>query len=227
MRSVISRVVGRVLAVVFGAIMLVRRPRPIHARGIMLDGEITRLPAGPPSGIGWIDDADAPATATVARLSRSVGLPSVLPDVIGLAVRFEHGGHAADIEFASTGIGVPTRFFLQPHRSPSRARLGTLLPYRGRFGPVLLLARTMSPADLPAGGPPLAAALSAAPWRLRLYWATPRGKWHSFAELTLRRPEAGIPADLRFDAVRHLLPGAAAYEWVRQVRQPSYVLAQG
>lgn len=226
MRALAAGVAGRILAAVFALIAVVRKPRPIHSRGIMLDGEITRLAVRPTSGISSIDDAGAAPLAVTARVSRSVGLPSPLPDVIGLAMRFEHDGGTADIEFASTGLGVPWRFLLRPHFSPSHARLSIVLPYRGRRGPVLLCARTLTPGDLPPGGPPLAAALGEAPWRLRLYHARPTGKWHPFADLALRRPVAGMPADMRFDAGRHPLPGADTYEWVRAVRQPSYDAVQ-
>ncbi len=32
---------------------------------------------------------------------------------------------------------------------------------------------------------------------------------------------------LRFDSVRHPLPGAGTYRWVERVRQPSYLRVQG
>jgi hypothetical protein len=54
-----------------------------------------------------------------------------------------------------------------------------------------------------------------------LFFASPRGRWHPFAILTLRRA-AGRSDDLRFDAGRRMLPGARMDEWIRAVRQPSY-----
>jgi hypothetical protein len=159
-------------------------------------------------------------------VSRSIGLPSALPDVIGLALRLEVDGRPADIELASTGFGVPLRFALMLHRSPSRARLGTLLPYRGEAGPRLLCARTLAPRSLPAGVRALDTALTQEPWRLRLFFASPGGKWHPFADVTLRAGADRPSDDMRFDAVRHPLPGAGTYPWVRALRQPSYELAQ-
>jgi hypothetical protein len=208
----------------FAGILLVRRPRPIHARGLVLRGHLTWLGATTRSGIAWIDAPPAAPVAIVGRVSRSVGLPSALPDVYGLALRVETSDGPADIELASTGLGPMSRFLLLPRLSLARAQLGTLFPYRGTDGPRLLLARTVAPASLPAEG--LDEVLARREWRLRLYVARPRGRWHPFAEVSLRA--SGEPDDptLRFDAVRRSLPGADAYGWVRALRQPSYRLAQ-
>lgn len=220
-----ARIGGAILRQVFRAILLVRRPRPIHSRGLILRGHITWLDSPVRSGIGWVDERPASALPVVARVSRSVGLPSPLPDIYGLALRFEANGQPADIELASTGLGPLTRFALLPHRSPARARFGTLLPYRSARGPRLLAARTVAPAFLPPSG--LEDALTGQDWRLRLYVASTRGAWHPFAELSLRAQGENDDPGLRFDAVRHPLPGAKTYPWVRALRQPSYRLAQG
>ena len=227
MRLILARLVGGALRLLFAAILVVRRPRPIHAKGLVLQGEITWLRGAAESGIRWIDEPPLEPQHVVARVSRSVGLPAWLPDVIGLALRIDAGGRPADLELASTGFGVPSRFVLAVHRSPSRARLGTLLPYRSERGPVVLCARTCSPVGLPGRQAALEAALTREPWRLRLYHASPTGKWHPFAELALRPAADEADEQLRFDAVRHVLPGAGTYAWTRAMREPSYRLAQG
>lgn len=218
---------GQALRALFAAIMLVRRPRPIHARGRMLEGELRWLGNPTAAGIAWIDQATSEPVPVTARLSRSIGLPAPLPDIIGLALRFGEDERAADLELASTGFGVPGRFLLLPHRSPSAARLGTLLPYRSSRGPLLLCARTLPAAPLPAGGDALDEALAERGWHLRLFFAHRGGKWHPCADVSLRLSVPQPPDQLRFDAVRRPLPGAEAYPWVRALRQPSYRLAQG
>lgn len=218
---------GRMLRLVFMGILLVRRPRPIHPHGVALAGNVRWLPGAVPAGIDWIDRPPVGnVQEAVARLSRSVGTPDPLPDVIGLAIRFDTPQGPADLELASTGFGFPSRFWLAPHRSPSKARLTTLLPYRGATGPVLIAARTIAPPDLPSALEQVAAKVDATPWRLRLYHAAPRGLWHAFATVELAPVAGSDDTPLRFDASRHLLPGAGMYGWVRPLRDPSYELVQ-
>ena len=225
MPPVVSPILGAVFRGVFGAILLVRRPRPIHAHGVVLSGTLTRHPHRQRSGLGWVDAPSADEVEVLARASRSVGLPAPLPDLVGLALRIDGPDGPADVELASTGFGVPGRFVLAPHRSPSRARLGTLFPYRGAAGPVLLCARTLEPRDLPVGLDALEARLRDEVWRLEVYWATPRSRWRAFALLELRATGES-DAGLRFDAVEHPLPGVGTYAWAAAVRQPSYRLSR-
>lgn len=217
-----ATVVGRALGAGFATLAAVRRPHPIHPHGALLRGSLRRSGSALETGVRWIDEADPQPVPVVARVSRSVGLPQPLPDVIGLAVRFDGAAGPVDIELASTGSGRLSRWALLAHRSPSRAHLGSLLPYRAPSGPVLLAARTVAPADLPASPASLAERLATEPWRLQLLVARPRGPWHAFAELELRREAGPLDPLLRFDAGRHLLPGALHYDWVVRLRQPSY-----
>lgn len=226
MKAPLARVTGLALRGFFGAALRLRRPRPIHARGRVLSGVVEWMPGASPSGVGWVDEAPLAPVRVVARLSRSLGLPPLLPDVIGLALRIEGEHGPADIELATTGVGFPSRFMLVPHRSASSGTFGTLFPYRGARGPVLLCARTVPPRTLPVGGPELDDALLRAPWRLRLYHATPAGKWQPFATLTLRLDGDQNDTELRFDAVHRPIPGAETYPWVRAVRQPTYSRVQ-
>ncbi|WP_146752022.1 hypothetical protein [Microbacterium sp. SMR1] len=214
-RAPLARGAGMLLRGFFGALLMLRRPRPIHVRGTMLTGTVRWVGPERRSGISWIDEPPQSGEAkVVARLSRSVGLPDALPDIYGLAVRLSGESaspevDAGDIEFASTGRGVPLRYALLPLRRPERARFGILLPYRGRRGPVLLSATTVD------GSP------DAADWRLLLSFASPLGSWRPFALVRLTR--AAWPGEQpRFDAGRRVLPGARVYPWVRALRQPSY-----
>jgi hypothetical protein len=215
-------VVGRLLAEGFGLLQRIRHPRPIHPHGVALEGTV-RFLTGSTTGLPVLDSPPAAEITVSARVSRSLGVPSPLPDVIGLAVRLAVPTGAADVLFASTGFGVPSRFWLAAQRSPSRARFTTFFPYRSAGGPVLLAARTIEPEDLPTGLPELAAALERTTWRLRLYSATITGRWHPFAVLELGRA-AGSPVDTpdHYDPVRNLLPGSEWYAWARRVREPSY-----
>src|SRR5215217_6631521 len=131
----ISEAAGRAFAGLFRVLKVARPVRPIHPKGVGLTGELARTGnAGSPSGVEWLD---APGTDSVqARFSRSAGLPSRLPDVLGLALRLTpsdggasgasdsgasgasdggaSGGGAADVLLSSTGWNLPGRFLLQP-----------------------------------------------------------------------------------------------------------------
>ncbi len=223
----VAAAVGFALGAGFAALAAVRRPRPVHPHGVLLHGSLRRTGTDLATGVAWIDEPDDRPVPLLARSSRSIGLPPPLPDVEGLALRFEAAHGPADLELASTGRGWPGRFVLALHRSPSRAHLGSLLPYRSPSGPLLLAAQSRSPDDLPASPRELGDRLAREPWQLRLLVARPRGPWHEFAELELSRAPGPIDPLVRFDAVRHPLPGLAQYEWVRRVRGPAYVLVQG
>ncbi|MBT2484332.1 MULTISPECIES: hypothetical protein [unclassified Microbacterium] len=224
--SLTSRLGGWLLRGGIAVLLLLRRPRPIHSRGAVFEGEMTALRRGATSGIGWIDDPpDGPVTI-VARVSRSVGLPSLLPDVYGIGIRWEHDGAPVDLQLSSTGIGFPGRYLLMPRLTLSRAVLSSVLPYRTARGPVLLCARTVPARRLPGDLAALRQSVDEKPWTLRLYFASPRGKWHPFADARLSRSRPDDDPDLRFDIDTNPLPGAATYPWVRALRQPSYRLSQ-
>lgn len=227
MPTTVFRLAGSALRAVMAVVLLLRRPRPIHAHGVVFEGDLVLLEGRRASGIRWFDAPPAAAVPVVVRVSRSVGLPPWLPDVWGLGVRWTHDGRDVDLELASTGVGVPGRHVLLPRRSPSRATMSSIFPYRSPQGPVLLAARTMPPRSLPADLDALREAVARHPWVLRLYSASPRGRWHPIGELRLRDPRAGDDPDLRFDIDRKPLPGADSYGWARALRRPSYRLAQG
>ncbi|MET1052099.1 MAG: hypothetical protein ABWX65_05605 [Mycetocola sp.] len=222
-----SAVAGRIISRAFTLLQNVRHPRPIHPHGVALTGTLRFLTDTTPSGIGFVDQPPAAELPITARVSRSVGVPAPLPDVIGLALRWEGPDGTADIALASTGFGVPSRFWLAAHRSPSRARFTTLFPYRTERGPILLAARTIGPNDLPSEPHALAAALDTTTWRLRLYHATPTGRWHPFAVVELQHEGPMLDSRERFDPVRHPLPGSTTYRWARRLREPSYARVQG
>ncbi|MUK03363.1 hypothetical protein GM708_16505 [Vibrio cholerae] len=230
MTGTASSAIGKAFECVFRAIKHVRRHRPIHSRGLRLDGTAVVHHHGLSSGISWIDQPGT--TQATARVSRSAGTPDGLPDIVGLAVRLHHPGSGAapstfsDVLLSSTGWAFPLRFVLTPRMRASRAPLTTMMPYRGDHGPVLLGARTLSPSGLPSSLRGFSRFLGASPWQLGLYFATPRGRWQHFGTLTLRLSPGEEEKDLRFDAVLHPLAGAQTYDWARKVREPSYALSR-
>ncbi|WP_258006631.1 SRPBCC family protein [Arthrobacter sp. AFG20] len=151
-----------------------------------------------------------------------------------------------DVLFASTGWGVPGRFVLLPKLDIATARFTTLMPYKGANGPVLLGLRTLSLPGRATGradtGGNFRESLRTGDWTLALHYATPAGRWVQAGVLHLRAAaqDAGHPdstetasADagggdtaIRFDPLKHPLPGAGTYPWARRLRERSYQAAR-
>jgi hypothetical protein len=221
-----SRLIGYGLAEVIRLVQVFRRGRPVHPSGVALVGHLQRIPAaGERSGIAWLDE---PGIGVVrARYSRGLGLPESWPDILGLALRVEEQGAPCDVLLASTGVSTLGRFLVFFRRRVDRAALGSMMPYKGSRGPIVLSARTLlSPVPLPGSLPAFRQALDGGLWRLGLYWARPSGHWFQFGILELQldpdRPEHAN----RHDPVLNAPPGARTYDWTRNLRERSYRLAR-
>lgn len=230
MDELVSIVVGEGLGAVIAGIRRLRHPRPVHPRGLILTGGIEWLPRRSAAGVDWID-APHGERPVLARLSRSIGLPTRLPDVIGVALRIAStstdGDDFGDLLLASTGLGVPSRFALTPNFSPASARFSSIIPYQGDLGRVLVAARTLTAPSLPVAPSEQAKALDGDVWVLQLMHASPTSRWHPFANVTLTREgESSVDTDVRFDPVAHPLPGTRISTWARRVREPGYAEAQ-
>jgi hypothetical protein len=204
---------GTVLAKLFQTLAIVRRSKPLHPKGVVLTAVLRRTGAPQPWGARWLDQPGE--DHGVARLSRAVGLPRPLPDILGLALTFnDTTGARHDLLLASTGLGVSTRFVLVPRRDPTIATYSCLLPYASPRGSVLLAA---VPAHN-AGTHPTAASLT-----FRMLAAAPRGAWQEFGVLRITpRPNADPDPPLRFDPVLNELPGLRYYPVLTKLREPSY-----
>ena len=154
----LSGAAGQVLAASFKALKVLRPNRPIHPTGVALTGTIEKRPGCVGSGILWID---APGTSAVsARLSRSLGMPSGWPDILGLALRVTTEAGPADVLLASTAMSWPGRLPFTAHRYASNSKLTSLMPYKGSGGPVLLAVRP----EVAGKGLPATPQLSAGRW---------------------------------------------------------------
>jgi hypothetical protein len=202
-----ARAAGTALGATTGALgHALHRVKPLHPEGELFRATITRVGArGLAAGVPWLETAgESPA---IVRVSRAVGLPHPLPDIVGLAIRVDPSEHAADLLLASTGTGRLGRFVLRPHLPGRTGTLTSLLPYRTPAGPLLL------------------AAAPAAHGGFELQWALGTGAWRTFGLLHLGAPYDGDPP-VSFDPVLHVLPGLAHYDWVRRLREPAYRTAR-
>jgi hypothetical protein len=81
---------GRILEGVFGLAGLVRpAAKPLHPSGRLRTARLQRHGLSGPdrTGVPWIDDPGE--SRALVRFSRAVGLPDVLPDIHGLAIRIQ------------------------------------------------------------------------------------------------------------------------------------------
>ena len=200
---------GQALRAATGAIATLRpADKPLHPAGAVTTGVLRRLGPDVGSGAAWLDEPGE--DEVLVRQSRAVGLPAPAPDIFGLALRVPVPGDGyGDLLFATTGRGRVTRFVLTAGRTPYSRPMTTLLPYRTPAGPVLLSAEHHGERTL------------------TLAWATGRGDWTTFATLQLpAHPTRADDEPVSFDPVRHPLPGLEVYDWVRRLREPSYLTAR-
>jgi hypothetical protein len=139
----------------------------VHAVGVSFHG---RLTLEPDSLFGSVLGGP-PTRPALVRLSKSVGLPGGLPDLLGVALRVpagegevDGGADLLDLLLGSTGRRPPAHLALLPSGRWWGGPYSTLLPYRAR-GQLVLLgvdagdAPRTAPADpataaaLVAGGP--------------------------------------------------------------------------
>ncbi len=218
---------GLAVGVAFALLTRVRRGKPIHIRGVVLTARLRRDGTGR-SGVPWVDEvAD---DDVVVRLSRSVGLPAGWPDVHGLAVRDESAGW--DLLLSTTFAAPVLRHVLRPGLRPDRGTYGSVVPFRGPHGPVLVAAQPPPGRRLPADPAELGEDLTLTPATFTLAWTDLRGEWEPFGTL-----EVGTRVDLaaagargpdlpvRFDPLR-TPPGLKTYRWVARVREPAYAAAR-
>lgn len=200
-------------ALVAGARRLRTGPRPLHPRGVVRRGTIV------------LDDSDAPgarelgapyvATA-VARVSRAAGLPSPLPDVFGVAVRWQRDGRPQDLLLSGTGLGPLSRFLLVPRRRPLSGPHSTLMPFLDGTGRPVLVGAVPMP-DTPDDGS----------IDLVLVSARPGGAWQRCGRLICpARPDDADDPGLRFDPVQHVPGDLRVPAWAARLRRPAYRTAR-
>jgi hypothetical protein len=204
--DVLARTTGGLLAAGTRALgAAAHRAKPLHPKGTIRRATVTRDGGPVRCGVAWIDEPGS--DDALVRVSRAIGLPEVLPDIHGLALRIEQAGGPGDLLLASTGTGRLTRFLLTAARGPAGRPLTTLLPYHSPRGPLLVAA---VPDSLRA---------------FELLWAGPIGPWHRFGRLDLGEA-LGDDQQVSFDPVLNQIPGLSQYGWVTRLREPAYWTAR-
>lgn len=114
----------------FELLARVRGAQVFHPRGMGLAGA---LHAVDPQYEKLLGASESPA---VVRISKGLGLPGGLPEVLGLAIRvLDREGRPWDLALATTGSGALSRLVPLPARGWDSARYGSLMAYRFADGP--------------------------------------------------------------------------------------------
>lgn len=211
----VTLAVGRASGAGLAALARLRRAKPIHPKGVVLSATLT-LDAG--DDVPGATELGAPRTipATV-RLSRSVGLPRLLPDVHGLAVRWGGPGRTEDLLFSTSGLGRVARFFICPRRTMRSGPYSTLWPLQTPDGPVMFAA--VPSRRQPDGGSDVTDLVAL---EMLLLSARPGGPWQRLGRLSAVGAHPPSDAYLRFDPVAGAPRGFELPAWAQRLRAPAY-----
>jgi hypothetical protein len=212
-----------VVAAPLAALARWRNGKPMHPRGAVFDAVLERQGSDRPWGVPFLD-----ATArddVVVRLSRGAGLPEPLPDLLGLAVRLDHGsGPPVDLLLSTTGRGALTRVVPLLRRDTASVYC-SIMAYNSAAGPIRLAALPTGD-GVPSDPEPLAMAVRRHPVVFVLAAARGLGPWVPFGRLTIGAAVGPLDPELRFDAVRHAPPDLVADGPLARFRAPAYAAAQ-
>ncbi|MDT5011167.1 MAG: hypothetical protein QOH57_2784 [Mycobacterium sp.] len=213
--------VADLVAIPLQAGSAVRHRRVFHPLGILAEGRIERVAA---PGVGLpVESADI-----LGRVSKAVGIPGSLPDLIGLAWRMPPRTGAAtpwDVLAVSAGSGLLTRFALRPTVSWTGTTLTTLMPLHRDDGWWWLKAQMKTELS---GGLSLAAvseAISNGGVEFDVQQAHGSGKFEPLARLVL---DTVIPTDedhdVSFDPTRNTDPDVElGPRWLTGLRERAYL----
>lgn len=201
----------------FGA--AVRRSRLFHPNGVLAEGILERL-APPDEGLP-MQSCDV-----IARISKAIGLPGTLPDIVGLAWRIPPPQDLRscmpwDVLLASTLAN--SRIGLAPTRSWSRTTFSSLMPLRFDGGVWWVRARLATQIDQPGLAlDTIKNQIDSGELDFDIEQARGTGGFSPLARLTLRHLDPSSD-DIAFDPVLHsdedvqLIPG-----WLAHFRRAAY-----
>jgi hypothetical protein len=170
----------------FGAISALRQSRSLHPKGVVFEATLTveRRNGHHPTEAPLFY---APGEKTaVVRLSKSVGLPAGVPDLLGLTVRFVdvHGpGKHQDFMLITSGDGAVAHHLMIPALSFFSLPYSSVLPYDIAGKTRLVGALQATPA--PAPGRDFDQLLATPDKRFQLALAPLRSRWSPIGELAL------------------------------------------
>ncbi|MGC4935339.1 hypothetical protein ACLQ3C_16850 [Gordonia sp. DT30] len=197
----------------------VRHARAFHPDGFFCAGIATR------AGQSSLPFGDGPVTA---RISKGIGLPGRVPDIVGLAVRLRVPSDAGDVRYWDVLLSGPAPLGGRiPLPLPSIHWRGTMVssltPYRQNGTPFWIRGRFVEPTTTAevslealhssiTEGQPVAVTIE-----------TATGAGGFTPVLDLRLDTVLVGDDVDFDPIRNLAPGIDFLpEWLSTVRDLAY-----
>jgi hypothetical protein len=198
----------------------VRHRRVFHPIGVLARGRLERT--SPPGEGLPIESAEV-----TARVSKAIGSPGALPDLIGLAIKMPPQAFAAtgwDLLLASAGSGLLTRFALRPTLTWGGTAMTTLMPLKYEDGWWWVQARMTSELDGGLSVETVTEAIENGGVTFDLHQAHGTGGFEPLATLTLTEV---VPTDehhdVNFDPTRNSAPDVKlGPEWLTQIRERAY-----
>jgi hypothetical protein len=197
-----------------------RHRRVFHPLGVLAAGRIERT-APPGEGLP-VESSDI-----VARVSKAIGVPGGLPDLIGLAWRMpprDGEGTPWDVLTVSAGSGRLTRFALRPTLAWTGTTTSTLMPLRRPDGLWWVTAELTTDVGPGLSLDVVRDAIADGGVVFGVQQAHGSGPFRPLAEITLTR---AIPTeeehDVSFDPTRNTRDGVGlGPEWLTHLRERAY-----
>ena len=191
-----------------------------HPDGVLAGGSIERL-APPDEGLPIV------SSDVITRISKAIGFPGGLPDIIGLAIRMPPARPATtpwDVLLASVIAGTYSRFALRPVMSWS-ATLSTLMPLSFHDQTWWMQAQMATHIDKPGLSlDDVTDRLQAGEIEFVIKQARGFGKFTPLARLSITTLMAPGPSnDIAFDPTINTEPNVKlAPGWLTDVRRQAY-----
>lgn len=139
------RAAGTLVGAGFAAVSRLRSAKSLHPRGAVHEAELTVHGDVELSELEGVPLLSRPAVhAGVVRFSRSLGLPELSPDILGMAIRLTdaHGpGRPQDLLLVTSGDGAVVHHLFAPSRGYFDRPYSSVLTFRGARGPFVIGAR--------------------------------------------------------------------------------------
>jgi hypothetical protein len=192
-----------------------------HPGGVLARGSIERVAA---RGVGLPIES---TSDVLVRLSKGIGTPGAVPDVIGLAFRLPPGGSSApwDVLLASAGSGRLSRVGIRPVVRWPGQPMSSVMPLRYQGTNWWLRAQILSAVD--GAGVSLdsiRSSLHEGPLTVAIDQAPGLAPFRPLARLTIKDvvPQDEL-ADVDFDPVLHTAPGVQLVpHWLSNLRMQAY-----